>query len=338
MKRSRSNSPRILALSAMAVAAGVSLCLTASASAAMNAADNASNYTSGTWPNGGTPPNGGTGFGAWTISTQNNSAPPYTGTYFNTNNVSIATSSDAWGTYANSGSPSATPRVDLYRPFTGSLSVGQTFSVALTSAGVGSYPPNGLPAYGFSLDSAAPSLTLGTVPVTVGNGSLTTAANYTDANSLFSLSFNELGAPTGNVSQNLVAYNGQSQGSSVSSGTYVLETNMAANGTTTSTLTGLTDAQLNAGVIANFTLGAGNSYSLTLTTAGATPTVLVGPISGTLAAGAINGADLFDQNTYQDGLFNSLAISSTSTPEPASLALIGVSGAVLLLARRRKTA
>ena len=49
MKRSRSNSPRILALSAMAVAAGVSLCLTASASAAMNAADNASNYTSGTW-------------------------------------------------------------------------------------------------------------------------------------------------------------------------------------------------------------------------------------------------------------------------------------------------
>ena len=334
MKRSLSNSRRILALSAMAVAAGVSFCLAAPASAAMNAADNASNYTGTTWPNGGTPPNAGSGFGAWTISTQNNSGPPYTGTYFNTNNVSIATSSDAWGTYANSGSPTATPRVDLYRAFTGSLSVGQTFSVALTSSGVGSYPPNGMPAYGFGLGSAAPSLTAGTVAVTTGNGGQTSATNYNDANSLFSLTFNELGSPTNNTSGNLVGYNGQT--GSASAGSYILETNVTANGVTTSSISGLTDAQLNSGVMANFTLGAGNNYSLTLTSLGATPTTLA-TYNGTLAAGAINGADLFDQNTYQDGLFNSLAIT-TATPEPASLALIGISGAVLLLARRRKMA
>ncbi len=337
MKRSGYKSSAFLTALAMAVTAGTGLCMTGTAAASINASDNAGNYTSTSWPNAGSPPNNGTGFGAWAISTQNNSGPPYTGTYFNTNNVAIATNSDAWGTYANTGSPSATPRVDMYRAFSGALNAGQTFSVALESSAVGSYPPNGMPFYGFSLDSAAPSLTLGSVSVMVGNGSQTSAATFNDSNALFTLSFNELGAPTGNTSANLVEYNGQTQGSSASAGSYVLETNITANGVTTSSLSGLTDAQLNAGVVANVTLGAGNSYSLTLTTAGASPTILVPAINGTVAAGSINGADLFDQNTYQDGLFNSLAIT-TATPEPASLALIGVSGAMLLVIRRRKTA
>jgi hypothetical protein len=344
-----------------AMVAGITaLGVTGSAAhASLLATDNAGNYqgsggTTNVWTNSSNPsplsptePNGGTGFGAWTISNQQSATPPYNGsglTTFNTSNP-INTNGNFWYMYANGGS--ATARTDAYRAFTGSLSAGQSFSVALQTQGVGASAANGLPSLGFSLDSGSgPSLTAGSVSVTSAGTGPTSATNYVDANALFSLSFNELG-PAGNTNSNLTGYNGVSN---TSSSGYVVEVNIAAGGTTTSSLlsavtspagansssypAGSGEFELNAGLSANFTLGAGNSYTLTLTPVGSTTEIQ--KYSGTLGAGSINGADIFDQSTYQNGNFNSLAI--TAVPEPATIGLFIAAGAGLLLVRRRRTA
>ena len=322
--RSRHTSPVFASAATLAVAAMAAACIGSATPvhAAMIASDNAANYTSfGTTPS---PTNGGTGFGAWNIQLTNDNSPPYAGSF-------LGGSGAYWGLYANTGSSTATPRVDAYRPFSGNLSANQAFSVELQSSSVGSDPAGGLPQFGFSLDNGAPSLSASSAAVTVGNGTQTSATTYTDANAVFAVSFNELG--NNSSSGNLTSYNGQS-GSSLSSGSYALETNIMADGTTTSTITGITDAQLSSGITANFALGAGNSYTLTLDSVGATPAVLA-TYTGTLnSSDVINGVDVFDQNTYKNGLFNNLAI--TATPEPASIALLAVAAGGLLLTRRKK--
>ena len=344
----------------LAVAAGVTAFGMAGSAvhASAIASDNAANYqgsggTTNVWANSSNPsslsptePNGGTGFGAWTISNQQSATPPYNGsglTTFSTSNP-INTNGNYWYMYANGGS--ATARTDAYRAFTGSLAAGQSFSVALETQGVGSSAANGLPSFGFALDSnSGPSLTAGSVSVTSAGTGPTSATNYVDANALFSLSFNELG-PAGNTNSNLTGYNGLSN---TSSSGYVVEVNIAAGGTTTSSLlstitspsganssnypAGSGEAYLNGGLTADFTLGLNNSYTLSLTPIGSTTAIQT--YSGTLGSGSITGADIFDQSTYQNGTFNSLAI--TAVPEPATIGLFVAAGAGLLLIRRRRT-
>ncbi len=323
------------------------------------ASDNASNYqgsggTTNVWANSSNPnslsptePNGGTGFGAWSISNQQSATPPYNGSglsTFDTTNP-INTNGNFWYMYANGGS--ATARTDAYRAFTGSLAVGQSFGVALETQGVGASAANGLPSFGFALDSnSGPSLTAGSVSVTSAGTGPTSATNYADANALFSLSFNELG-PTGNTNSNLTGYNGLSN---TSSSGYVVEVNITAGGVTTSSLlstvtspaganssnypAGSGESYLNGGLTANFTLESSNSYTLSLTPIGSTTAIQT--YSGALGSGSITGADIFDQSTYQNGNFNSLAI--TAVPEPATIGLFVAAGAGLLLIRRRRSA
>jgi len=110
-------------------------------SAAMVAYDTASNYAPSSWSS--TPPNLGSGFGPWNIVLQNNTNPPYVGTYLNSGGA-VATGGYSWGVYANNGPG----RIDLYRPFTplpggyvdpsglGTL-INNTFSLEMASDGVG---------------------------------------------------------------------------------------------------------------------------------------------------------------------------------------------------------
>ena len=347
----------------LGIAAGVTASAMAgsAAHASATASDNAANYqggggTTNVWVNSSNPnslspaePNAGTGFGDWTISNQQSTTPPYNGSGLNTFDTSnpINTNGNYWYMYANGGS--ATPRTDLYRAFTGALSAGQSFSVALQTSGLGASAADGLPSFGFSLDSGtAPSLSAASVNVTSAGTGPSSATTYADANALFSLSFNEL-APSGNTNLNLIGYNGLSNSSS--SG-YVVEVNVSAGGTTTSSLlstvtspagassanfpTGSGEFYLNAGLTANFTLGSGNSYTLSLTPIGSTTAIQT--YSGTLGSGSINGADIFDQSTFKNGTFNSLSIANTAVPEPATIGLFIAAGAGLLLVRRRRMA
>ncbi|MGC8625053.1 MAG: PEP-CTERM sorting domain-containing protein [Phycisphaerae bacterium] len=333
----------------LALAAGVTaLGLVGSAThAAMLASDNAGNYqgsggTANVWtnvnnnPTTATEPSAGTGFGAWAVVDQQAGSAPYNGSglaTFDGTKDPINTNGNSWYMYANNGKNGASPtvaRADIYRAFTGNLSTGQEFSIALQTGSVGSYPAAGLPAFGFSLDNgvAAISSSTSSVPVTVGNGSQTSANTYTDGSALFSVSFNELGDSA--TSTNLTSYNGQTN----SAGGYILETNISTDGTTVSSTSGLTAAELSAGITANFALATGNAYTLTLDSVGTTPAVLA-TYTGTLKSGdVLNGVDVFDQNTNANGTFNSLAI----VPEPATMSLFLAAGAGLLLIRRRRTA
>ena len=132
----------------MAVALGLSGSV---AFAANPATDTASNYAGPGWST--TPANLGTGFGAWNIVVQNNTAPPYVGTYLDSGS-GVVSGGNSWGSYANSGGPPY-GQENFIRPFTGgALSSGQTFSISLASDGVGngnSGPPSS--AQGFSLET-----------------------------------------------------------------------------------------------------------------------------------------------------------------------------------------
>lgn len=310
MKRSRSNSPSILAMSALAVAAGVSFCLAAPASAAMNASDNASNYTGSTWPNGGTPPNAGTGFGAWTLTIQNNNSPPYAGTFLGSNaGVNISSSGAYFGMYANgavtTSNPNVIPSVSAARAFEnstasglGTLRAGQTFTAGFEiQTGHYGIGDNAGVTTGLSLDTIS--------------GATSTP--------VFTLAFHQDAANS-----------------------YALVTTITdANGTTSyeapTNATALTEPQIEAGINVGFALGNAGAYTLTLAPATGNA-VLTSPLTYTgNVSGAINGVNIFDSSTNANAQFNGLAIT-TATPEPASLALIGISGAVQLLARRRKTA
>ncbi len=86
------------------------------------------------------------------------------------------------------------------------------------------------------------------------------------------------------------------------------------------------------GMTVNFTLVTSSTYDLSVTPVGGSPVTVI--TNGTLPGGAINQADLFDQNTNGNGYFNSISI----VPEPASLGLMAIGGLALLLVGRRKTA
>jgi hypothetical protein len=114
--------------------------------AAATASDTAGNYTSG-WST--SPANNGFGFGAWNVNVQNNSGPPYAGTYLagSGDTPIVDGSGNAWGTYANSAQGTTLPAVIFTRPFlaggSGSASLfNQTFSFDMGSGGVG--PGQGL--------------------------------------------------------------------------------------------------------------------------------------------------------------------------------------------------
>lgn len=100
--------------------------------AALEGTDNASNY-GGSWTNGS---NGGTGFGAWTIT--DGDGGHYVG--------STGLGSNTFGLF----NTFTTTTTDAIRPFTGTLSPGQTFSIDL---GFSSF--NGVGAVGIDLMSGA---------------------------------------------------------------------------------------------------------------------------------------------------------------------------------------
>lgn len=101
-------------------------------SAAPLAADDASDtaYDDG-W---GTGDNGGSGFGAWSLSNTGGNSGHFVGASGNNAGGSgnIDTGGRAWGAYANSGETA-----DGTRPFSGPLSVGQTFSIAMDNGWIG---------------------------------------------------------------------------------------------------------------------------------------------------------------------------------------------------------
>ena len=296
------------------------------------ASDNAGNYTASL----STGSTGGTGFGSWTVLASNNGSTSYAGTYLDTSGqaIAVAPSKNTWGVYANSGTASntPTPRIDLFRPFTGALASGQTFSAAMDSGNVGSdvygtpptYHGDGIPALGFSLQTgSAATVTAGTTPMTVGSSSYSTGS-FTNPNAVFTFSLTTLA-----VGETL---NGQKY--SGASGSYGMETNITDATGTHSTLSGLTGPQIAAGVTAAFSLGSASTYTLTLSSVGATPKVLdtyTGTVSST---SPINGVDLFGQATGSNGYFNSLQV--TAVPEPATMGLFLAAGAGLLLVRRRR--
>jgi hypothetical protein len=131
---------KLACCSAIALALALS---TGTVSASNFASDTASNYSGGGW--GLTPPNLGSGFGAWTVTPVNGNNPPYVGTYLG-GASSVASGGYVWGTYANGTGDNG--NMHLFRPFTvagggysdpstlGTL-YNQTFSVSLSSAGIG---------------------------------------------------------------------------------------------------------------------------------------------------------------------------------------------------------
>ncbi len=147
--------------SAMVVALGLA---GGSAFAAATASDTAANYSGG-GGGGTTPPNDGSGFGAWNITLNNATSPPYVGTYLD-NGSPIVTSGFSWGTYANGTGDNGS--FNAIRPFTagasGSASLyNQTFSLDIASGGVGDGnggPPNS--SLGFSIGNAFSFVYLGT--------------------------------------------------------------------------------------------------------------------------------------------------------------------------------
>ena len=334
----------------LGMAAGVTAFGAAGSSvhAAAIAADNASGLNGTTGGAITTGANGGYGFGSWTVLASDSNSPPYAGEYSDTSNKAIATTNNSWGVYANSGTSTATPRVDLFRPFTAALGSGQAFSAALESDSVGAdvygysntatpptpatYHLNGLPAYGFSLQTgSAATVTAGTTAMSVANpfasppsSASYNAGSFTNPNAVFTFSLTELGPGE--------TLNGQSNPATTTSGGYAMETNITDATGTHSTLGGITAAQISAGVTASFALGNAGAYTLTLSSVGATPAVLA-TYTGTVN-GTINGADLFDQATAQNGYFNSLQIAAV--PEPATIGLFVAAGATLLLIRRRR--
>lgn len=105
--------------------------------AAATAYDTASNYSaSGAWPPTASL---GSGFGAWSI-TDNNNNPPYAGTYLDSyGNGTVASGGYDWGFYANSASDAFVTASRAFSTGGGSASlVDQTFSFAFNSGGIGS--------------------------------------------------------------------------------------------------------------------------------------------------------------------------------------------------------
>ena len=240
--------------------------------AAVIAVDNASNAPySSSWPNGS---NGGTGWGGgWILTAAGGSF----GGHFISSSAgngsgtsgSIDTAGKSWGMYANT-----TNITDAIRPFSGSLSVGQSFLIDLDN--------------GFIDSSGTPS-------PTVGFG-LRNSSNLNRLEFYF-----KGGDPSYTYSD--------------STGTHSSGIGFTANG-----------------LHAEVTLTGIDTYQLKVTPAGGSTSTF----SGTLADGAGSGIDrvrLFNANAGNGGSNNAFFNSIAITPEPASLALVGLCG--LMLIRRR---
>jgi len=106
----------------------VALLVAASAGAALIASDNASDSAYDPADNWTTGDNGGTGFEAWTLNSEGNNSGHFIGdsTSLSTPGADINVSSESFGMYGHTGEES-----DATRDFTGALSVGQIFSIAL---------------------------------------------------------------------------------------------------------------------------------------------------------------------------------------------------------------
>jgi hypothetical protein len=277
----------------------------ASASAALVATDNASNYSGGGW--GTTPPNLGSGWGPWNVVLTDANSPPYVGTYLGNGGgdayaaTQIGTAGYVWGTYSNNPDTTNSNRIDLYRTFQvnptgyqdpsglGTL-YNQTFSVNLLTYGVGNGnggPPNS--ALGFSLDT--------------GTGAT--------ANPVFTFE-----------------YSGTNAGDSAT---------VIDNDGTNNSSTPVNFAAFNSGLMVTVTVGSNpdgvNPYTLNVYNNSGSS--LLYTYSNT-TTGPIQQIDLFDANTTQNGYFNLPQVSAEApVPEPATIGLLGAAS-LLLAARRRR--
>ena len=151
---------QLLALPALAALAVTGM--SQSSQAALVASDNAGNYATDGWTAAGAK-NLGTGFGGWTFSPNPASNGGSAGAFLadtttlNGQTPPIATSGDSWGVYANNGSGNS--NINITRGFlpgvgssatVGTLRDGQTFSIALASAGIS----NSNAAFGFNLQGS----------------------------------------------------------------------------------------------------------------------------------------------------------------------------------------
>ena len=290
----------------MLIAAASSLLATVGVSSAAEiASDNAGNYSSSQFDSP-IVPNQGSGFQNWYVTITNNNNPPYAGLTLDTSNKSIAVNNNSWGTYGNWGTAtnpdsSINPTVNLYRPLlgdngsgNGSLEVGQTISWAVQSDGITGSNAT-------DVNSA--------IGVALQNG-ITSASNPAGGSSVFVFEYGNLPSE----GDSALLYDGVGGNHQVS--------------------TGITQAQVKAGLKMALTLTSTTSYNFTVDSTTGTQLYIH---SGTISA-AINQFDLFDINTSGNGYFNSLAVSSP-TPEPTSLAMLGA-GVLRLLAlpRRKRTA
>jgi hypothetical protein len=305
--RSQRSSNTLLSAASLSVAA---LCFGAAAPvhAAMLASDNASNYTAFS-PTSNTP-TATTGFGNWNIQVANNNSPPYAGAFLgNNSSVNIASSNGGyWGFYANGATSTAIPSVNAYRPFensagtgVGTLRQGQQFDVSLeVQSGNNGLGANTGVSAGFSLNTVSSS---GYKPV-------------------FTLAFAQ--TPGANSNYPVVTTITDANGST----TY---TSQAYNQPGTHAID---ESQLEAGINASFALGANGAYTLTLAPATGNTLLTSSLVYTGTVSGGINAADIFDSETNANLQANNLAVAAT--PEPASIALLGIAAGGMLMLRRRK--
>jgi hypothetical protein len=269
------------------------------ASAAMVASDNGANYITPGWSLSA--PNEGSGFGNWASFVTNNNSPPYAGTYLDlpsyNNSPNIEAVGADWGTYSNSAPP--TPRVDLVRPF-------------VPAAGGYSDPSSLGTLYNQTFSVAMASNGVGNagqavgISLDIGQGALAT--------SVPALTVEYAGGNTDNMTLN--------DNNGTDNTAVPIDYNNLTNGILISVAVGSNPDGLNPYTVTISPLPGNTTFS--------TPVVLTGSETGPLQQ-----VDMFDQNTTGDGFFNSLSISPEAVPEPASMALIGGVG-MLLMARRRK--
>lgn len=170
-----------------------------SAFAAGTASDSSANYTSGNWNT--TAPNLGSGFGAWSFTLNNANNPPYVGTFLGSGGP-IANGGSVFATYANGTGDNG--EIIISRAFTAGASsssslYNQTFSVDLTSAGVGNGsggPPNSMLAVG--IGNAFNFSYLGTGADNFlfndGSGNISTPVNFSDLSGGLAISLSVSGA------------------------------------------------------------------------------------------------------------------------------------------------
>ncbi len=294
---------------AVAAAAAAGLGTATPVHAALLASDSASNYTS--WPGtanvGGTaalttysPIGNGTGFGTWSVSVQNNvNGPPYAGAFLS------SSSGGYFGLYANQGSTGTVPVTTAIRQFSsstgkaiGTLDVNQAFSVEL-QPGQGQFG-------------------IGTGPSAVASMSLDTISSTGTYTPVFTLAF--------------------TQDASNNYDLVTTITNSAGSKSYEATSNALTLQQLQSGVNAAFALGTAGAYTLTISPA-AGNTSLTGDLTykGSVS-GAINGVAIINSDNASNYNFNNLAITAVTTPEPATLGLLGLGALGLVLLRRRTSA